>query len=157
MAWAKEENNMSIWNFLNEMENLQLQLNSFAKENSWHGMPRSAFLPGLSSRHFPMMNVSADENNVVVEALAPGLDVENIKVSALKDQLTISGEKKNLETKDEKYHRSERSTGKFVRTIELPTAINPDAVEASYTNGILKITMPKAEEAKPRQISIKVA
>ena len=148
---------MSIWNFLNEMENLQSQLNGFAKENAWCGIPRSAFLPGLSSKHFPMMNVKADENNVVVEALAPGLDVENIKVSALKDQLTISGEKKNLEVKNEKYHRSERSTGKFVRTIELPTAINPDAVEATYTNGILKITMPKAEEAKPRQISIKVA
>ena len=103
-----------------------------------------------------MMNVSADEEKITVEALAPGIDVENLKVSALREKLTISGEKIKLDIPEEKIHRSERSAGKFVRTIELPVPIEPEKVEAEYVNGILRITMPKAEEAKPKQISIKV-
>jgi len=147
---------MSIWNFFKEMEQLQSQIGELARLNAWENYPRNAFLPGISRRHFPMMNVSADEEKITVEALAPGIDVENLKVSALREKLTISGEKIKLDIPEEKIHRSERSAGKFVRTIELPVPIEPEKVEAEYVNGILRITMPKAEEAKPKQISIKV-
>ena len=147
---------MSIWNFLKEMDQLQSQLGELARLNSVGGWPRMSFLPGLSSRHYPMMNVSADDQNIYVEALAPGLDSQSLKVTAIRDKLTISGEKATLKVASEKYHRNERSAGKFTRTIELPTQINPDKVAAEYNSGILKITLPKSEEAKPRQIEIKV-
>jgi HSP20 family protein len=147
---------MTIWNFLKEMDQLQSQLGELAKLNSVSGWPRMSFLPGVSARHFPMMNISADDQNIHVEALAPGLDSATLKVTAVRDKLTISGEKATVKVASEKFHRNERSTGKFTRTIELPTQIDPDKVQAEYSNGILKITLPKADEAKPRQIEIKL-
>ena len=103
-----------------------------------------------------MMNISSDDQNIVVEALAPGLDTESLKVTALRDKLTISGEKAKVKVDGDKFHRNERSAGKFTRTIELPNPIDPDKVQAEYNSGILKITLPKAEEARPRQIEIKL-
>ncbi len=147
---------MTIWNFLKEMDQLQSQLGELAKLNSVSGWPRMAFMPGVSARHFPMMNISSDDQNIVVEALAPGLATDSLKVTALRDKLTISGEKARVRVDNEKFHRNERSAGKFTRTIELPISIDTSKVQAEYTNGILKITMPKAEEAKPRQIEIKL-
>jgi HSP20 family protein len=126
---------MSIWNFLKEMDQLQSQLGELARMNAINGWPRMAFLPGVSARHFPMMNISSDDQNIVVEALAPGLDTETLKVSALRDKLSISGEKARIKVGAEKFHRNERSAGKFTRTIELPVPINPDRVQAEYTNG----------------------
>ncbi len=147
---------MSIWNLFKEMEQIQSQLGELAKTNSVGGWPRMAFLPGLSARHFPMMNVVADDQNIIVEALAPGLETSSLKVSAIRDKLTISGEKAGIKIDSDKFHRNERSAGKFTRTIELPVPIDPDKVQAEYANGILKITLPKVEEAKPRQIEIKL-
>ncbi len=147
---------MNIWNFLKEMDQLQSQLGELSRLNAVSGWPRMAFLPGVSARHFPMMNISSDDQNIVVEALAPGLDTESLKVTALRDKLTISGEKAPIKVDSEKFHRNERSAGKFTRTIELPNPIDPDKVQAEYNNGILKITLPKAEEARPRQIEIRL-
>lgn len=148
---------MSIWNFMKEMNQLQTQLNELTKAKPFGSWPRIAFLPGLSGRHFPLLNLSTDEENVVVEALAPGLAPDSLKVSAVRDKLTITGEKAKAEVADEKFHRNERSAGKFTRTIEMPVFIEPDMVSADYTNGILKIVLPKAEESKPRQIDIKIS
>lgn len=147
---------MSIWNLLKEMESLQSQLGDLSKFSSFGSWPKMAFLPGVSARHFPLMNVSADDQNIYVEALAPGLETGSLKVSALRDKLTISGEKAQTRVAEDKYHRSERAAGKFTRTLELPVPIDSDRVAAEYKQGILTITLPKAEEAKPRQIDIKL-
>ena len=145
----------SIWNLFKEMEQLQHQLGELSNV-SFDKWPRLAFLPGVSSKHFPMMNISSDEQNLYLEALSPGLDVETLKIDALRDKISLSGEKKKPEIEDNRFHRKERGAGKFSRTIELPIAIDPDKVTAEYTDGMLIVTMPKAEEVKPKQISVKI-
>lgn len=147
---------MSVWNFLREMDELQSQLGELNRFGALHGLPRMSFLPGVSARHFPMINIASDDQKVVIEALAPGLDTDSLKVQALQNRITISGEKSRLNVEAEKFHRNERSTGKFSRTIELPTQIDPEKVTAEYTNGILKVTMPKAEKAKAHNVAIKI-
>jgi HSP20 family protein len=81
------------------------------------------------------------------------------RFSAVRNDLTISGEKKRLpgDIKPEMFHREERATGKFVRTITLPVEIDGDKISAEYKNGLILITMPKSEKAKPKQIQVQVS
>lgn len=120
---------------------------------------RSSFLPSLSARNYPLMNVSEDKDHIYVEALAPGLNPDSIEVSVLRDQLRIAGEKAaiNPDIKAEAYHRSERGAGRFTRVITLPTEVESDKVTAEYKNGLLLLTLPKHAEAKPKQIAVKVS
>lgn len=118
---------------------------------------RYSFLPGWRARVYPLVNLSEDKEAVHVEAMAPGITPDSLNISVLKDQLTLSGEKAGPgdEVKDTDYHRSERATGKFLRTIRLPVEVNADKVAADYKDGQLSLTLPKAETAKPKQITVK--
>jgi len=105
----------------------------------------------------PFLDVSETKNNIVVKAEAPGIDPKDIDISLTGDVLTIKGEKRQeKEEKDENYHRVERSYGVFARSVRLPLEVQSDKIEASYKNGILKITLPKSEEAKKKEIKITV-
>lgn len=117
------------------------------------------FLPGRSARAYPLLNMSEDKENVYVEALAPGLNPETLEVTVVRDTLRIAGEKQPLseQIKPEAFHRTERGAGKFARTLTLPIEVDGEKVKASYTNGLLLITLPKAEQAKPKQISVSVS
>jgi HSP20 family protein len=119
---------------------------------------RVSFLPGRSSRTYPLLNISEDADNIYVDALAPGINPEELNVSVSGDQLVISGEKKALpkSVRPEYIHRSERATGKFARSLSLSADVESEKVHANYTNGVLKITLPKIEAAKPKQIQVKV-
>lgn len=105
----------------------------------------------------PALDVYEDKDQFVVKAELPGMKKDDIEVSLHDGSLTLSGERKNQhENREEGVYRSERYFGRFQRTVDLPAAVADDKVKAEYRDGILSITLPKAEEAKPKQISVNV-
>lgn len=105
---------------------------------------------------FPLTNVTEDKNNYYVRAELPGIKAEELDISVTGDSLSISGERKiPTEQKGAKYHRREREAGKFSRMIALPGQIDTEKAQATCIDGILTLTLPKAEAAKPKQISVK--
>ena len=143
------------------MEAMQREMERVSRERSSDRSPgrwRTAFLPGLGARQYPLVNLSDDAQNIYVEALAPGVDVKTLDLSVVQGTLTIKGEKPGLhQVSAESYHRNERAAGRFVRTIELPVEVDAAKVHADYRNGLLLVTLPKGEKARPRQIRISVA
>jgi HSP20 family protein len=150
---------MPVWDAVSELEALQREMERRIS-NVWPGKgraPRVAFLPGRGARQYPLVNLSDDEQNVYVEALAPGVDPKSLDLSVMQGALTIKGEKPGLaQVSAEAYHRNERAAGRFVRTVELPVEVDAGKVSADYRNGLLLVTLPKAEAARPRQVPITV-
>ena len=120
---------------------------------------RISFLPGRALRSYPLLNIGEDAENVYIHALAPGVEPDTLNVSVTGNQLIISGEKTALpeEVKPEGIHRSERSSGQFVRSIALSSAVDREKVQANYRDGVIKIVLPKREDAKPKQVLVSVA
>lgn len=154
---------LTSFDFVEDMARMRTEIDRILGEDrfsSWtFPFSQISFLPGKASRAYPLINVSEDKDNIYVDALAPGLDPETLNASVSGDQLIISGEKKSLpqSVKSELVHRSERSTGQFARSISLSVRVQSEKVQANYTNGVLKILLPKMEEAKPKQIQVKLA
>jgi HSP20 family protein len=119
---------------------------------------RTAFLPGRAARRYPLINLYEDKDAVYLEALAPGVDPATLNLSVVGNTLSITGEKRRVagDVKPEAFHRSERATGKFVRHLQLPVEVDEGKVRADYKDGLLIITLPKAERAKPKQIAVQV-
>jgi len=114
----------------------------------------SQWLSGWS----PALDVFEEKDNFIVKAELPGMKKEDIEVSLHEGSLTISGERKGQDTfKDADVYRSERFVGRFQRTIALPAPVAADKVKAEYKDGVLSITLPKTEEAKPKQIDVNVS
>ena len=110
----------------------------------------------LSAGVFPPMNVTQDDNNFYLRAEVPGIGAKDLSISALRNRVSISGRREiPQENEHVSYHRRERAEGEFSRTVTLPGEVVADRVEARYKDGILALTLPKAEEAKPRQIAVK--
>lgn len=107
--------------------------------------------PGL------LTDVYETPENVIIETAVPGIKPEEIKVSITEDTLTISGELKQQEVEEgREYHQKEMHYGLFSESVELPVAVQADKVEAHFNHGMLKITLPKVEEVKPKQIEVKI-
>jgi len=111
---------------------------------------------GATAGTGPALNLWADEHNLYAEADLPDLDPAKLDVTVTEgNTLTIQGERPAPEVKDAVWVRQERPYGRFTRTVTLPVLVDPDKVEASYENGVLKLTLPKSEAAKPRKITVK--
>lgn len=105
----------------------------------------------------PALEMYEKEDKFVVRTELPGMKKEEIDISVLGDTLTIKGERKaESEVKDDDYYRCEMCYGKFSRAITLPSSVQTSKVEASYDNGILEIILPRATEAKPKKVEVKV-
>jgi len=105
---------------------------------------------------FPAINLTEDAQNYYIRAELPGVKAEELDIQAASKNVTLSGERTiSVEGGNAKYHRREREAGKFSRIIGLPGDIDVDKVEAGLKNGILTVVVPKAEAAKPKQITVK--
>lgn len=116
-------------------------------------------LPRVFSREWtPSIDVSETKDHLVIKAEVPGLEAKDIDVSVSGDVLTIKGEKKKEEEKkEEHYHYRERYSGSFQRSLRLPLSVKSDKADASFKDGVLTVRLPKAPEAKKKQITIKNA
>lgn len=103
---------------------------------------------------FPPLDIREDKENVYVLAELPGVALEALDVSITGDTLQIKGERKPPEVKEERFHRRERAFGHFTRLVALPDRVDAEKITASLKDGILRITLPKLESAKPRTIKV---
>ena len=118
----------------------------------FEGLPYQRQTPGV----FPLVNLTESADNFYIRAELPGIVSGDLEIQATTNSVSIGGERRiPAENKEAKYHRREREAGKFSRMVNLPNEIDPDKVEASLVNGILTVVVPKAQAAKPRQISVK--
>lgn len=150
-----------MFGVIEEMDTLRREIDRIFTNVATPPWRRVAFLPGRSARQYPLVNVNEDRDHLYIEALMPGVDPKTLDVQIVRDTLTVSGEKPRWPSgtprvQDEAYHRNERAAGKFVRTISLPTEVDDKRIAATYEHGVLRVTLPKAESAKPRQISVAV-
>ncbi|MFA6468840.1 MAG: Hsp20/alpha crystallin family protein [Bacteroidota bacterium] len=105
----------------------------------------------------PAVDIIENNDNYVLKAELPGMNKDDVKITLENNVLTIRGEKKNeMETKGENFHRVERSYGSFERNFTMPGTIKVNDIDAQYKDGVLTLMMPKAEEAKPKVIDVKV-
>lgn len=111
----------------------------------------------FTSNWIPSVDIVEKQDEYLVEIELPGVRKEDVKITLESNVLTIRGEKKHeSEKKEDQYHRVERSYGAFQRSFTLPLTVKGDKIDASYKDGILQIHLPKAEEAKPKAIDVRV-
>lgn len=145
----------SDWPFVNRSPFEELNRMRSEMDRLTEGISRGAFR-GMGAGVFPLINLTENNEKYFLRAELPGIKSDEIEISVTGDSISISGERK-IPTEDEnaKYHRRERESGKFNRILNLPGQINTAKVEAKNVDGILTITLPKAEEAKLKKITIK--
>ncbi len=120
------------------------------------GWPMWQRMPAEGMTWVPNIEMFDKQDSIVVRAELPGLKRDDINISVTGNILTISGERKtDSSIKGEEYYRSELPYGKFSRSITLPVPVDADKINATFENGILEITLPKSEKAKPKKIEIK--
>jgi len=136
-------------NQFSELDNMRRQV-----DRLYQGLFSPSARPGAGV--FPLINLTEGKDCYTVRAELPGVNSTELDIQATANALSLSGERKIPEEDGgAKYHRRERESGGFSRVVSLPGDINPEKVEASMQQGILTIMLPKAETAKPKQISVR--
>jgi HSP20 family protein len=144
MMWWRNYDRNSVWQ---EMERMRRQLDRMTD-----GLPTRA-VPS-----FPALNVWSNADGLLVTAELPGVEPGDLDIAIVDKVLTLSGKREAAELPEgARYHRRERGCGQFSRSIQLPYRIEQDQVEATFKNGVLTINLPRAEEEKPRRISVQAA
>lgn len=130
-----------------ELSRIKAQLDRFYGANQAGATP--------SAQVFPLVNITEDKDNYYIRGELPGIEADDLELNVTGKTLTLSGERKIDTPEGVSYHRRERRAGSFSRTITLPMDIASEKVSAALSDGVLTITLPKADEVKPRQVSIK--
>jgi HSP20 family protein len=145
--------NLIRWQPLSEMVTLRDAMDRLFDEAFTRPL---SLADGSRYRMAPSVDMFETENEVVIRATLPGLKPEEFDIHVTGETLTLKGEiKEQSESKDKAYHIREQRWGSFERSMALPTAIVADKAKAEFENGILTVTLPKAEEVKPRTITVK--
>jgi HSP20 family protein len=143
--------NSTPWPALDRWSNLRDELNSFFDMPSWSNFGRA---DQLFTGWSPALDLYETGDHFVAVVELPGMRKDDIDISLHDGTLTISGERKRDNNNGETAQRTERYVGTFRRSIALPTRVDANKVSATYQDGILKVALPKAEEAKPKQIQV---
>ncbi|MCP3852961.1 MAG: Hsp20/alpha crystallin family protein [Gammaproteobacteria bacterium] len=142
---------LSIWDPFQEMETLLDRYSRSSRKTLANTDDRSFEVGDW----MPVVDIEETEDAFAIKAELPGVEKDDVSINIDKGILTIKGEKKT-ETEDKKRHRIECSYGSFVRSFTLPQSVKVDEVQAEYNNGILNLNIPKSEEAKPKEIEVKI-
>ncbi|CAN5484240.1 Hsp20/alpha crystallin family protein [soil metagenome] len=142
-----------MWQSLDRWANLRDEINGLFEGPLWSNSTRQA---QLFNGWTPALDLYQTTDDVVAVIELPGMRKEDIEISLHDGVLTIGGERKDEAAEGEKASRTERPVGKFRRSISLPTRVDAKKVSATYKDGVLTVTLPKAEEVKPKQIQVNV-
>jgi len=127
-------------------------------DEAFSGLPFPEQGNVITSTWFAPTDVSEDENSLRITMELPGVDPDDVRLSLENNVLTIRGEKKQqIDDNSERVHRFERTYGMFERTFVLPNTVDTDRIDARYENGVLHVSIPRAERAKPREIRVNAA
>ena len=150
VPWKTKENWLDPFQQLEDFPNLSRLLDfNFPKPFARTGNGETLWAPAV--------DIADEKDNIIVKADIPGMKKDDIEVNVENDVLTIKGEKKEeKEVKGKDYVRSERYYGAFHRSFSLPTSVDASKVNANYKDGVLEITLPKKEGAKPKQIKVDI-
>jgi HSP20 family protein len=149
-------NTLAKWNPLQELDEFSNRLSSLIgrptnqkrDEDNWF----------TQAQWSPLVDISEDDQEYLIKAELPGIEKDHVKVTMENGLLLIAGERTSEnEEKNKKYHRVERSYGSFLRTFGLPDDADGTKIKADFKNGVLKVHVPKSENAKPKSIEIKVS
>lgn len=133
-----------------EMERLRREMNRLFSE--WPAQARWG-----TAAAYPAMNVWTDHNSAVVTAELPGIVLDSIEITVEEEVLTLRGHREPDQVEGATYHRHERRYGSFLRTFRLPFRVDANTVDATFRNGVLSIVLPRAEEDKPKKITVRPA
>jgi HSP20 family protein len=139
------------WNPFGEMSLLQNQMNRLF-DTALYGRPDGE--SNGTTSWTPAADIYESDNELTMNLDLPGIDPNKVDIRVANNILTIRGERQFEEKQKEKFHRVERSYGPFARSFTLSTSVDPDKIRATYKAGVLSITLPKAEAAKPKRIQI---
>ncbi len=142
-----------VWRSLDRFANLRDEINTFFDGPSWPAATQQA---QLFNGWTPALDLYQTTDDIVALVELPGMRKEDIELSLHDGMLTISGERKSDVSENDKAARSERFVGKFRRSISLPTRVDANKVNATYKDGVLTVTLPTAEEVKPKQIQVNI-
>lgn len=138
------------WSVFDELEALQNDMN--------RAFSNAAYDRAQRRSGYPLMNVWSSPDGLVIDAELPGVDPKDVDISVMGDQLTLRGKVNPRDPgQGEGWYRTERPSGEFERTLQLPFRPEPGSVKATYKHGVLRLDVPRSEQEKPRKIAVEAA
>uniref|UniRef100_UPI003D81A876 Hsp20/alpha crystallin family protein n=1 Tax=Trichloromonas sp. TaxID=3069249 RepID=UPI003D81A876 len=136
------------------MDSFSREMDQMFRNIGFARLLEPALAPLVGAGSYPRINLRETESSYIIETQLPGIDPRELEMSIIKGTLTLSGERKKPAQEIGSWHRRERSSGKFMRAIDIPAEIEIDKVTADYRDGLLTITLPKAASVRPKRIEI---